>query len=304
MTVSLRGLTLSTTLYSVAVLWLSSACFAQLEPSAMNGPTDEPRPRSIMPGVMGRNEGSSYLRVSPGTGLGPRQITGKPFSVVLESEQTQTLADGTNITRKNDSWREYRDSLGRTRSEHGPLFPGQEGSKILMIQITDPVVGIRYMFGNQNRIAHSMPVLILRGKEVDGTLGEHSLSPSPRGPRRMSPAEASGELHPTIDNEPIGTETFDGISADGVRSTMTIPAGYMGNDRPIQSTCERWTSAELQMVVMANCSDPRTGESTMRLSRVEFSEPDPLLFQVPSGYTIVKDKAPPVRRTMRRVVAP
>ena len=62
---------------------------------------------------------------------------------------------------------------------------------------------------------------------------------------------------------------------------MTIPAGYIGNDRAIQSMCERWTSAELEMIVMSKCSNPRTGESTMRLSRVEFFEPDPSLFQVP-----------------------
>jgi hypothetical protein len=49
---------------------------------------------------------------------------------------------------------------------------------------------------------------------------------------------------------------------------------------------ERWYSAELQLVVMTRHSDPRSGETTYRLTNINRAEPDKTLFEVPAGYTI------------------
>jgi hypothetical protein len=87
-------------------------------------------------------------------------------------------------------------------------------------------------------------------------------------------------------SESLGTQTIEGVRAEGSRTTFTIPAGKIGNERPIVTVSERWYSPELQVVVMSKTSDPRVGETTYRLANITRAEPDPSLFQVPPDYTI------------------
>jgi len=69
-------------------------------------------------------------------------------------------------------------------------------------------------------------------------------------------------------------------------STTTIPAGDIGNDRPINIVDERWYSPDLQMTVMTKHSDPRMGETTFALKNINRASPPLYLFEVPAGYTI------------------
>ena len=86
--------------------------------------------------------------------------------------------------------------------------------------------------------------------------------------------------------EDLGKQTIEGVEAQGTRVTITIPAGEIGNERPIEIVSERWYSPELQMDVMTRHSDPRTGETTYRLTNINRSEPSKSLFEVPSDYTV------------------
>ncbi len=87
--------------------------------------------------------------------------------------------------------------------------------------------------------------------------------------------------------EDLGEQNIEGVSAKGTRTITTIPAGAIGNERPIETVYEKWYSPELQIVVLTKHSDPRFGEQTYRLTNINRSEPDPSLFQVPSGYKVV-----------------
>jgi hypothetical protein len=87
--------------------------------------------------------------------------------------------------------------------------------------------------------------------------------------------------------EDLGDQSYEGVSAHGTRTVTTIPAGAVGNERPIEITYEKWFSDELQMVVYSKQSDPRTGEHTYRLTNINRSEPDPSLFKIPSGYKVL-----------------
>jgi|ERR1035437_9828089 hypothetical protein len=89
--------------------------------------------------------------------------------------------------------------------------------------------------------------------------------------------------------EELGTQNIEGVEAEGTRRITTIPAGAIGNDRPIETVYERWYSKELQLVVMSKTSDPRFGEQTYTLKNIVRNEPDPSLFTVPQGYKIVSD---------------
>ena len=82
----------------------------------------------------------------------------------------------------------------------------------------------------------------------------------------------------------LGTREFDGIKAEGTQTTHTIPAGEIGNEKPIVITSERWFSPELHVVVFAKTSDPRVGETIYRLANLKRDEPSAELFKVPADY--------------------
>ncbi len=100
-------------------------------------------------------------------------------------------------------------------------------------------------------------------------------------------------------SESLGTQTIEGVQAEGTRSINTIPAGAIGNDRPIEIIHERWYSPELQMVVLSGLVDPRMGETTLRLVNLSRGEPDASLFQVPSDYTI--DSSQPMKKNVEEL---
>jgi hypothetical protein len=79
---------------------------------------------------------------------------------------------------------------------------------------------------------------------------------------------------------------IEGVQAQGTRTTTTIPAGDIGNDRPINIVDERWYSPDLQMTIMTKHSDPRSGETNFALKNINRSSPPPTLFEVPSDYTV------------------
>jgi len=98
-----------------------------------------------------------------------------------------------------------------------------------------------------------------------------------------------GESLKDVKHEDLGTQVIEGVSCQGRREIVTIPAGAIGNDRPLQISSENWYSPELHTLVLRKHSDPRFGETVYRLTEVKLGEPDSSLFQVPSDYkTIVK----------------
>jgi hypothetical protein len=105
-------------------------------------------------------------------------------------------------------------------------------------------------------------------------------------PMAMGGGVMSWSSEAEVNQEQLGTQTVEGVAAEGGRVTFTIPAGKIGNDRPIVSFNERWYSQELQTVVLSKNSDPRMGETTYRLTNIDRGEPDPSLFQVPADYTV------------------
>lgn len=100
----------------------------------------------------------------------------------------------------------------------------------------------------------------------------------------------AGSKHETR-TEQLGTRPVEGVEAEGVRTVTTIPAGEIGNERPIEIVYERWYSKELQLVVMSKQYDPRFGEQTYRLTNITRSEPDPSLFELPTGYKVLSEPA-------------
>src|SRR6185437_3625244 len=87
--------------------------------------------------------------------------------------------------------------------------------------------------------------------------------------------------------EKLTLKIIEGVRVEGVRKTTTIPAGSIGNERPIVVTSDQWTSPELKVLVLSESSDPRTGTSTYKLVNLKRGDPPASLFQVPADFTIV-----------------
>jgi len=82
----------------------------------------------------------------------------------------------------------------------------------------------------------------------------------------------------------LGTREIEGQRASGERTTWTIEAGKLGNERPILITREVWTIPELMLTVLTRDFDPRSGEVSYRLQNLERGEPDPALMRVPFDF--------------------
>jgi hypothetical protein len=90
--------------------------------------------------------------------------------------------------------------------------------------------------------------------------------------------------------EMLGSREFDGVRADGKRTIRTIPAGAIGNEKPIAVVSERWFCPELNVVVMSRNVDPRSGETVYRLADIKRGEPPAELFKVPADYKLREER--------------
>lgn len=209
--------------------------------------------------------------------FGGKTVTGAPYSATVTTESTQTLAGGTHITRSTTG-ATYRDGDGRTRAEQtlgavGTFAATGEARQRTFIH--DPVAGVQYVLDATTRTAEKMKA---HSGPPPGAQG------NPPGKHGSSAAREK----PDVKTESLGTQTIEGVQAEGTRRTFTIPAGKFGNDQPIQIVSETWYSAELQTVVLSKHSDPRMGEHTYRLTNINRSEPAKSLFEVPADYTVTE----------------
>ena len=229
-------------------------------------------------------------------GLNPGKVVkGAPFSATASSETKQTLQDGSNIVRTTSSTL-YRDSQGRSRREvtlsgFGPLQTS--GKARTMITIGDPVAGVHYMLDPAQKVAHKMTP---KGAKGGAWANGNAQAFEQRMQKHMAKEEASGELQ----KESLGTQSINGVNAEGTRITRTIPAGQIGNEKAIQIVFERWYSPDLQIVVKSTRIDPRFGTTTYTLTNVQRTEPAATLFTVPSDYTVKEGGPGGPRNHMRR----
>jgi hypothetical protein len=213
---------------------------------------------------------------------GGKVVKGAPFSAVATSETTQTLADGNHIDRKTQT-NLYRDSLGRFRKEVtlqaiGPL--AASGQPHSFIEISDPVAGTNYVLEPEQRIARQMPGPIGMQIRTKGGPGGGNVFYRDFKESKKESKEAEAKT------ESLGIETVGGVNAEGTRTTRTIAAGEIGNEKPITIISERWYSPDMQMEVKSMHSDPRFGNTTYTLTNIQRTEPAATLFAVPAGYTI------------------
>ena len=266
--------------------------------------------------------------IAPKFAIG-KVVKGSPYSATAITEHVQTLSDGNQIIRKNESTL-YRDSEGRTRTEQtlgtiGKWTSGGEAQQSIFIN--DSVAGVSYSLDPRTHTAHKTVypqkkrlvltpngpngTFMINGQTVTQTEFEAAAEKKLKAHEEMlakERMEASSAPNPKTKlemlqqgkmgtgqrkTESLGTQTIEGVSAEGTRSTITIPAGEIGNTLPLEIIDETWYSHELQTMLMTRHRDPRSGETTYRLTNLSRSEPDRSLFEVPAGYDVQEGKMSP-----------
>lgn len=232
-------------------------------------------------------------------------VTGRPMSATENRRTLQTLGDGTRIERKEVS-RYYRDTDGRTRvesenGEHVTISDTAKGSttELNTSNRTSRQSGFVRAFsfsggGDKFEIPAEISAGVMgavRG-EVDRALGGLSVMTPEPGTAfsivRPLEATAGTRLSGEPKKESLGIQNVNGVLAEGMRTTITIPVGEIGNDRPINIVNERWFSQEIGLLVKSVNSDPRFGETTFELTNIQRGAQDASLFQVPAGYSADK----------------
>jgi hypothetical protein len=210
-------------------------------------------------------------------------VKGAPYSATAITETMQTLSDGNQITRKNES-KLYRDSEGRTRMERTLETIGTwtaEGEARQNIFINDPVAGVTYILDPRTRTATRS---VTAQKEPPRKVPNDPELPELK--KKLETLQQGNTHAGQRKTESLGSQTIEGVAAEGTRVTLTIPPGKIGNTLPLEIVDETWYSPELQITVMTKHRDPRSGESTYRLTNINRGEPDRSLFEVPADYAL------------------
>jgi hypothetical protein len=258
-------------------------------------------------------------------------IQGAPYSATINNESVQTLADGNRIV-QTSTGTTARDSQGRTRHDTAlPAIGNLSAANApRLIFLQDPVAQTSYTLNLTEKTAQKMPVFSAMAGGAPGMgpvtmkFGELSGAPPMLDSSTFSTAApppgvfiqrhvevTDGHVNqpgpePGVSmfvqkhldeqaqasTEDLGSQTMEGVLVNGVRTTHSIPAGQIGNERPIAIVSEIWTSPDLKTVVFSKRTDPRMGEQTFRLTNIVRAEPDPSLFTVPPDFKIVEGPQP------------
>jgi len=200
-------------------------------------------------------------------GLGPFEphVEGVPYRAESVIELVRNTKDGTASVRRITGL-VARDAAGRTLREDA-MGPEQDR----VVAIDDPMAGVHYVLFPERA----------EGRKFAEPLRERRLGRM--GTRFHRPRDAGGA--PPVKTESLGTQVIAGVEAEGMRDTITLPAGVHGNESPVEVVSERWYSSELKAVVRHLHRDAR-GERTWTLTDITRGEPEASLFEVPAGFEI------------------
>ena len=275
-------------------------------------------------------EDNTFVFVSSEMSFDGKTVKGAPYSAQAVTESVQALADGNRIVHRDTS-SVSRDGEGRTRREQTLGSLGAytaAGGPAQMVFINDPVAGVNYILDSKNRTAQKIDLTGMRTArrkmiaETKASAGDgnsaaseskqktvvvelntgyaeasHAGSVEMPSERSFSKTEINSK---NANKESLGKQMIEGVEAEGTRLTITIAAGQIGNEAPINMVSETWYSPELQTVIMSKHSDPRSGENTYRLTNINRTEPAHSLFEVPSDYTIKETMTPNMQFTFDR----
>ncbi len=206
---------------------------------------------------------------------GSPQTNNVPYTLTRTSTIVQTLANGATITR-TFTVKSARDTEGRTYSEEHLTLPGnpnRQPSGVVNYRIFDPVARTNIAWSSRTKIAYVTHIPV-QAAEVDAA---------------RLPQTARAPTH--VKREDLGVRTIAGIEARGTQITAVVPMGEVGNDQPFTIVTEEWMSMQYHIPLLTIRDDPRSGKRTDEVIDFQPGEPDPALFRIPEGYTVLERTA-------------
>jgi hypothetical protein len=199
-------------------------------------------------------------------------IPNAPFSGVVKVERSVVVRDGSVFNSK--TIRDIgRDSHGRIHNERRAIVPASydKAPPLVRIHVYDPQTRISTWLDPKERTFWTHTV-------------NHPPSTVPPAVRFASPTGDGIPHNEFTKEEDLGIHEMEGLAVRGVREIQTVPADNKGTGKEITITDEYWYSEDLRIYVMIKHSDPRKETVTMTITQVSRADPDPALFEVPSGY--------------------
>ena len=243
-----------------------------------------------------------------------KPVKNAPYSAEEIRENQRTLGDGNQIATKIITMY-YRDSQGNTRKE--TLSTSGEVQSVTIRTAADNTV---YTLSPLSRLAFKLnhdklgakaaafgaaagtaikarieaqrkegkPPAV-DNKEIEEIVVKRmppNITANPNFGPQVAAAMSEAKWASKASTKDLGVKTIDGVKAEGKLLSYEIPAGEVGNRKPIVVTNEAWYSPELQIALYSKHSDARSGDAIYRLANLKRGEPAAALFTVPSDYTV------------------
>jgi hypothetical protein len=247
---------------------LAPSLFAQQPQSQTQAQTPrQPQPRQFIPRDGGVSEVLQSIYIPP--------LLNAPFTAFVQTEWAKPIGDGGTITLVNQR-RVARDSRGRIYEERWLLVPkdGETRSRMNVIQIADPVAHTLY-----NCFILRVPLSCTLETFAEPAVTTFTPHLGFTGPL---PNNLGSSTH-----ENLGPGSSEGVETVGSRDTILYNPHAIGNDRQFSATREFWQATSLGVNLISIVDDPRIGKQTFTLTDVIRADPDPKLFEIPEGYSVV-----------------
>jgi hypothetical protein len=200
-------------------------------------------------------------------------IPNAPFSGTVEILSKQSLPNGSTYTR----WCRYliaRNSAGVIHNERRKLekaeFRGEP--PVQHVHIYDPQTHLNTILNPTTHIARQTTLSQLKAP-TNTTLETAVIPRNTANPNTRD----------------LGTETAGGVVLHGTRKQWIVPAAISGTGHEVTVTDDYWYSDDLRVYLVLKHNDPRTGEQTVGIVKLDRQEPDSSLFRIPSDYKIVDE---------------
>jgi hypothetical protein len=200
-----------------------------------------------------------------------------PFTATAKTLVVRTLPDGSTVTSQNER-HIARDAEGRVFEERVTFVPvPDDGKRKMWVHAVDYVDPVNHTFYHCDTGQKVCQLIEYHGEFAEAAEAPVGLQPN-------------GTTFLTREN--LGTDTFSGVDVQRSRETVTLATESVGNTRTILRTVDYWYSPALGVNMQVKRHDPRDGDQTLWLTEVSLSDPDPAVFRIPDGYSVVDHRHP------------
>jgi hypothetical protein len=223
-------------------------------------------------------QGAGQVTQAPGggskitiPGLSIPTIPDAPFTATVKIEWVRKLEDGSILLWKTHNL-VARDGGGRTFQEYRKFASDGDTREtpIRQIMFCNPMTHEMYLCDPKGQTCHL----------------SHYYQPPPQ---LVSPLQESN-----LTRVSLGNSLISGVETVGSKESTIVSTDEAATDRPITTTKEFWYSRQLGINIVLKRYDPRVGSQSFLVDNLVVGEPNPSLFEVPAGATILRDTIKPL----------